>query len=669
MNITGDRMKFLRLLSEKYPTRQQVCTEIINLQAILNLPKGTEHFMSDLHGEYEAFFHILNNSAGVIREKVDMAFEEVLTARERSSLCTLIYYPQEKLRRIREEGRNTEEWYRFVLQKLIDLAKLLSSKYTRSKVRKAMPSEYSYILDELLHAQPDEDNNQLVYHSKIIDTLLRLEEGDDFIIALSSLIKRLAVDHLHIVGDIFDRGERPDAILNMLMDHHSLDIEWGNHDILWMGAACGSQACIAAVVRNCLSYNNISVLEQGYGISLRPLVLFAEKMYDEEDPNKAAKKAISIILFKLEGQIIRRNPEYQMEDRLLLDKVDYENACIELDGKSYPLKEKRFPTVDRDDPYKLSQAEREIMDELEKLFLESEQLQRHVEFLYSHGSMYQVFNGNLLFHGCVPLDEDGALKAIHLEGRIYQGRSYMDYADMAARRAFFNEDPPQRYLDFMWYLWCGSNSPLSGRVVKTFERTFIEDKSTWEEPKNPYYEYQSSEPVCRMLLREFGLYSENSHIINGHTPVHVNQGENPLKAHGRLIVIDGGFCKAYQKTTGIAGYTLIFNSHGMRLKSHQPFSGMEAALEENMDIDSESQQVVTFPKRVMVADTDTGERLKEQIADLEDLLTAYRVVWFAANAELYAYFKITKEAPKPFVRFRLLFVFINGRKNPRIQIV
>lgn len=633
MNITGDRMKFLRLLSEKYPTRQQVCTEIINLQAILNLPKGTEHFMSDLHGEYEAFFHILNNSAGVIREKVDMAFEEVLTARERSSLCTLIYYPQEKLRRIREEGRNTEEWYRFVLQKLIDLAKLLSSKYTRSKVRKAMPSEYSYILDELLHAQPDEDNNQLVYHSKIIDTLLRLEEGDDFIIALSSLIKRLAVDHLHIVGDIFDRGERPDAILNMLMDHHSLDIEWGNHDILWMGAACGSQACIAAVVRNCLSYNNISVLEQGYGISLRPLVLFAEKMYDEEDPNKAAKKAISIILFKLEGQIIRRNPEYQMEDRLLLDKVDYENASIELGGKTYPLKEKRFPTVDRDDLYKLSQAEREIMDELEKLFLESEQLQRHVEFLYSHGSMYQVFNGNLLFHGCVPLDEDGALKAIHLEGRIYQGRSYMDYADMAARRAFFNEDPPQRYLDFMWYLWCGSNSPLSGRVVKTFERTFIEDKSTWEEPKNPYYEYQSSEPVCRMLLREFGLYSENSHIINGHTPVHVNQGENPLKAHGRLIVIDGGFCKAYQKTTGIAGYTLIFNSHGMRLKSHQPFSGMEAALEENMDIDSESQQVVTFPKRVMVADTDTGERLKEQIADLEDLLTAYREGWIAAKAE------------------------------------
>lgn len=624
MNITGDRIKFLRLLSKKYPTRQQVCTEIINLQAILNLPKGTEHFMSDLHGEYEAFSHILNNSAGVIREKVDMIFEQVLTPRERSSLCTLIYYPEEKLEKFREEGKNTEEWYRFTLHRLIDLAKMLSSKYTRSKVRKAMPPEYSYILDELLHAQPDEDNNQLVYHSKIIDTLLKLDDGDDFIIALSSLIKRLAVDHLHIVGDIFDRGERPDAILNMLMGHHSLDIEWGNHDILWMGAACGSQACIASVVRNCLSYNNISVLEQGYGISLRPLVLFAEKMYDEEDPNKAAKKAISIILFKLEGQIIRRNPNYRMEGRLLLDKVDLDNATIELDGKVYELKEKKFPTINRNDPYALDSAEREIMDELQKLFLESEQLQRHVNFLYTHGAMYKKFNGNLLFHGCVPLDEDGNLKALCFDGRIYQGKSYMDYADGMARRAFYAKQDKQDALDFMWYLWCGSNSPLSGRVVKTFERTFIEDKSTWVEPQNPYYHFQSSETVCRMLLREFGLYSENSHIINGHTPIHVKQGETPMKANGRLIVIDGGFCKAYQKTTGIAGYTLIFNSHGMRLKSHQPFLGMDAALEENLDIDSDSQQVATFEKRMMVADTDTGAELKEQIADLEDLLTAYR---------------------------------------------
>lgn len=632
MNITDDRIKFLRLLSEKYRSRQQVCTEIINLQAILNLPKGTEHFMSDLHGEYEAFSHILNNSAGVIREKVDMLFEGTLTPRERSSLCTLIYYPEEKLEKINEEGRNTEEWYRFVLQNLIDLAKMLSSKYTRSKVRKAMPSEYSYILDELLHAQADEDNNQFVYHQKIIDTLLKLGEGDDFIIALSSLIKRLAVDHLHIVGDIFDRGERPDAILNMLMQHHSLDIEWGNHDILWMGAACGSQACIAAVVRNCLSYNNISVLEQGYGISLRPLVLFAEKMYDETDPNKAAKKAISIILFKLEGQIIRRNPDYGMQERLLLDKVNFDDATIEIDGVVHELKEKRFPTINRMDPYALDPAEREIMDELEKLFRESEQLQRHVTFMYNHGSMYRKFNGNLLFHGCVPLDEDGNLKALHFGGRIYQGKSYMDYADSIARRAYFSDDRTQKELDFMWYLWCGSNSPLSGRVVKTFERTFLSDESTWKEPKNPYYRYQDSEPVCRMLLREFGLYSENSHIINGHTPIHVMEGENPLKANGRLIVIDGGFCKAYQKTTGIAGYTLIFNSHGMRLKSHQPFSGMEAALSENLDIDSQSQQVATLDKRLMVADTDTGEMLKEQIADLEDLLTAYREGLIAAKA-------------------------------------
>ena len=623
MNITGDRMKFLRLLSEKYPTRQQVCTEIINLQAILNLPKGTEHFMSDLHGEYEAFFHILNNSAGVIREKVDMAFEEVLTARERSSLCTLIYYPQEKLRRIREEGRNTEEWYRFVLQKLIDLAKLLSSKYTRSKVRKAMPSEYSYILDELLHAQPDEDNNQMVYHSKIIDTLLRLEEGDDFIIALSSLIKRLAVDHLHIVGDIFDRGERPDAILNMLMDHHSLDIEWGNHDILWMGAACGSQACIAAVVRNCLSYNNISVLEQGYGISLRPLVLFAEKMYDEEDPNKAAKKAISIILFKLEGQIIRRNPEYQMEDRLLLDKVDYENACIELDGKSYPLKEKRFPTVDRDDPYKLSQAEREIMDELEKLFLESEQLQRHVEFLYSHGSMYQVFNGNLLFHGCVPLDESGNFDGVVFGKRCYRGREYLDYAEHVARRAW-SKEAKEKDRDFMWYLWCGRKSPLSGRNTKTFERTYVLDESTWYEESNPYYKFYHEEKVCNMILHEFGLYSESSHIINGHTPVRTSKGEHPVRANGKLLVIDGGFCKSYHKTTGIAGYTLIFNSHGIRIKSHQPFQSVYAALTENKDIESKSELVETESERLMVRNTDNGKKIKEDIEGLKMLLRAYR---------------------------------------------
>lgn len=624
MNMMGDRMKFLRLLSKEYPTRQQVCTEIINLQAILNLPKGTEHFMSDLHGEYEAFKHILNNSAGVIREKVDMLFSETLTPMERSSLCTLIYYPKEKLKEIHEQGRNTREWYRFVLQSLIDLAKLLSSKYTRSKVRKAMPAEYSYILDELLHAQRDEDDNQLLYHTKIIDTLIKLDDGDDFIAALSSLIKRLAVDHLHIVGDIFDRGERPDAILNMLMTHHSLDIEWGNHDILWMGAACGSSACIAAVVRNCLSYNNMSVLEQGYGISLRPLVLFAEKVYPDQDVTKAAKLAASIILFKLEGQIIRRNPDFKMEQRLLMDKINFENATIELEGKTYSLREKRFPTVDRNDPYKLSSEERQIMDELEKQFRESQQLRRHITFLYNKGGMYRKFNGNLLFHGCVPLDEDGNLKAVQIGGRTYQGRSYMDYADAIARRAYFSEEPRQEYLDFMWYLWCGSNSPLSGRVVKTFERTFIEDKSTWAEPQNPYYRYQSSEPVCRMLLREFGLFSENSHIINGHTPIHVREGETPLKANGRLIVIDGGFCKAYQKTTGIAGYTLIFNSHGMRLKSHQPFFGMDAALKENMDIDSDSQQIVTFQKRVMVADTDTGEELKGQIADLEDLLTAYR---------------------------------------------
>ena len=629
-----EQNKYLEYLAELYPTIEKASTEIINLQSIINLPKGTEHFLTDIHGEYEQFNHVLKNGSGSVKRKIDEEFGNTLSSRDKRSLATLIYYPMEKLELVMQEEdnqENLEDWFKITLHRLVQMTKRVASKYTRSKVRKALPKDFSYVIEELI-TEKEEVQDKEAYYNEIIHTIIRIGRAPEFIAALCNLIQRLVIDHLHIVGDIFDRGERPDAILNMLMQHHSLDIEWGNHDILWMGAACGSQACIAAVVRNCLSYNNISVLEQGYGISLRPLVLFAEKMYDETDPNKAAKKAISIILFKLEGQIIRRNPDYGMQERLLLDKVNFDDATIEIDGVVHELKEKRFPTINRMDPYALDPAEREIMDELEKLFRESEQLQRHVTFLYNHGSMYRKFNGNLLFHGCVPLDEDGNLKALHFGGRIYQGKSYMDYADSIARRAYFSDDRTQKELDFMWYLWCGSNSPLSGRVVKTFERTFLSDESTWKEPKNPYYRYQDSEPVCRMLLREFGLYSENSHIINGHTPIHVMEGENPLKANGRLIVIDGGFCKAYQKTTGIAGYTLIFNSHGMRLKSHQPFSGMEAALSENLDIDSQSQQVATLDKRLMVADTDTGEMLKEQIADLEDLLTAYREGLIAAKA-------------------------------------
>lgn len=617
-----DKKRYLTLLAEKYPSVQRVWTEIINLQAILNLPKGTEHFMSDLHGEYEAFTHILNNCSGVVREKVHLLFENELSVSERSELCTLIYYPEQKLSRLHRVGVLSTDWYQVTLQRLITLAKLLSSKYTRSKVRKALPKAYSYIIDELLHAQPDEDNNQLRYHQKIIDTLIHIGSGDSFICALAGLIKRLAVDQLHIVGDVFDRGPRPDSILDLLMQYHHVDVEWGNHDILWMGAAAGSEACIATVVRNSLSYGNMQVLENGYGISLRPLALFAEHLYPG-DIDAAAKKAISVILFKLEGQIIFRHPEYGMQDQLLLDKMDLSSGTVRVGEEKFPLNDTFFPTVDFQAPYRLTPEEAGIVEGLKEAFTENERLHRHISFLYEKGSMYRCCNGNLLFHGCIPLDGKGNFDGIVLDGRTYWGRAYMDYADQIARKAFFQPDENDA-LDFMWYLWCGEKSPLSGRQVKTFARMFIDNPQAWEEPRNPYYQFCGTEVVCGMILREFGLFSEHSHIINGHTPVQVIKGESPLKAQGRLIVIDGGFCKAYQKATGIAGYTLIYNSHGMRLMSHQPFASIEKALEENEDIKSSSEIFETEQKRIMVGDTDTGSRIHIQISELEELLQAYQ---------------------------------------------
>ena len=511
--------KYLELLAEKYPTEQAVCREIINLKAILSLPKGTEHFMSDLHGEYEAFCHILNNCSGVIREKVDLLFEDTLSDLDREEICTLIYYPVEKLAMIKKEGKNNEEWYRVILGELIDIARLFSSKYTRSKVRKAMPKEYAYILDELIHVQKDEDDNQLIYHRNILDTLLELQNADEFIEVLAGLIKRLAVDHLHIVGDIFDRGPCADRIMDLLTTYHSIDIEWGNHDILWMGAAAGSRACIATVIRNNLKYDNMKIMENSYGISLRNLTLFAEKIYPQIDPMEAALKAISVLLFKLEGQVILRNPDYKMEDKLLLHKVD---------------------------------------------------VKRQV-----------------------------------------------------ARRAW-SKEAKEKDRDFMWYLWCGRKSPLSGRNTKTFERTYVLDESTWYEESNPYYKFYEEEKVCNMILHEFGLYSERAHIINGHTPVRTSKGEHPVRANGKLMVIDGGFCKSYHKTTGIAGYTLIFNSHGIRIKSHQPFLSVYAALTENKDIESKSELVETEKERLMVRDTDSGKKIKEDIEALKMLLRAYR---------------------------------------------
>ena len=620
--------RYLELLAEKYPTEQAVSREIINLTAILSLPKGTEHFMSDLHGEYEAFCHILNNCSGVIREKVDLLFGETLSDFDREEICTLIYYPVEKLELVRKEGKNNEEWYRATLGKLIDIARLLSSKYTRSKVRKAMPKEYAYILDELIHVQKDEDDNQVVYHRNILDTLLELDNADEFIEVLAGLIKRLAVDHLHIVGDIFDRGACADRIMDLLMQYHSLDIEWGNHDILWMGAAAGSKACIATVVRNNLKYNNTKILENSYGISLRNLALFAEKIYPNEEPMKAALKAISVMLFKLEGQVILRNPDYNMTDKLLLHKVNVEKQTVEIDGTEYAIKEEAFSTVnfdsgDMEDIYQLSEEEEQVMEGLRMAFVNSIRLRQHIDFLYQRGSMYRIFNGNLLYHGCVPLDESGNLEGVAFGKKRYHGREYLDYAERIARRAW-SKDARQKDRDFMWYLWCGRKSPLSGRNIKTFERTYVLDENTWFEQSNPYYKFYHEEKICNMILHEFGLYSERSHIINGHTPVRTSKGEHPVRAEGKLLVIDGGFCKSYHKTTGIAGYTLIFNSHGIRIKSHQPFQSVYAALTENKDIESKSELVETEKERLMVRDTDSGKKIKEDIDGLKMLLQAYR---------------------------------------------
>lgn len=620
--MNGDQ-KYFELLSEKYPSVRSLTREIINLTAILNLPKGTEHFMSDIHGEYEAFCHILNNCSGVIREKVEALYSGTLTHDQIKELCTLIYYPAEKLSLIKRGGGTDTEWYRTTLEQMIEIARVLSSKYTRSKVRKAMPPDYAYIIDELLHAQRDEDDNQVRYHNNILDTIININ-GDDFIISLAGLIKRLAVDRLHIVGDIFDRGKSAEKIIDLLSDHHSLDIEWGNHDILWMGAACGSEACITNVVRNSIKYNTLNTLESGYGISLRSLILFASKTYPGQSPMKAALKAISVIQFKLEGQIIKRNPDYKMENRLLLHTIDSEKGTVVSEGKEYKLGDTFFPTLEKDDPYKLTGEEAEVVNDLRDSFVNSHRLKKHTEFLYNNGGMYKIFNGNLLYHGCVPLDGDGKLMEIELFGEKHSGKEYFDMADQIARLAFFEGGRQQIGLDFMWYLWCSPDSPLCGRNIKTFERAFIPDKSAWKEEKNPYYEYYYQKETCEMILREFGLNADSAHIINGHTPVRTVKGELPIRADGKLLVIDGGFCKEYHSTTGIAGYTLIYNSHGLRLKAHHPFRSVDEALGENRDIHSDSEIVETGTHRMMVFDTDSGENISKKIDDLKKLLSMYR---------------------------------------------
>ena len=617
-------MKYLTLLSEKFPNQQAVFTEIINLQAILNLPKGTEHFMSDLHGEYEAFLHILNNCSGVVREHVDEDFGDSLSEREKGELCTLIYYPREKIALARAAHQDSPTWYKTILDQLITVARRLSSRYTRSKVRKAIPHDFAYIIDELLHTHPDENNYRVRYHERIIGSILETDSTEDFIYSLAELIKVLAVDHIHLVGDVFDRGGGAAKIMDRLLrcEHQRTDIQWGNHDILWMGAAAGEPACIVTVLRNNLRYGNFEILENDYGISLRELVSFAERTYRAGERITPLIKAINVMLFKLEGQIILRHPEFDMHDRLLLDKIDLTDATVEIDGTRWPLTTSDFPTLNPDSPYELTPEEGRIIDKLVQEFTGSDHLRSHIDFLYRHGSMYLVRNSNLLFHGCVPMSADGTFTNVNCLGTWRAGRDYMDFCDSIARRAWRTRE--QEALDWMWYLWVGHKSPASGRLVKTFERSYIADESTWAEPMDPYFELTREVPACDAIMREFGIVPGSGHIINGHTPVKTIKGESPIRADGRLLVIDGGFCQAYHPKTGIAGYTLIASSRGMRLKAHEAFKSVEEAIMRNADIQSETTRFDVPTRRLMVSDTDTGEEIRAQINDLRQLLEAYR---------------------------------------------
>ena len=647
--FSQEELRYLKLLAQQYPTVQAASSEIINLQAILNLPKGTEHFISDVHGEYEAFIHILNSCSGVIREKIDDLFASTISKTERDELATLIYYPEEKLELLRQQVPDMNEWYRITLHRLIEVCRFVTSKYTRSKVRKALPKDYAYIIDELIHTNYAEADKR-DYYENIISTIIDLEQADGFIEAVSGVIKRMAVDHMHIVGDIFDRGPRADIIMDSLLDYHSVDIQWGNHDILWMGAASGSRTLVATVLANSIHYNNLEVIETGYGISLRPLSVFANEVYKDCDVHRFAvkltgpdadqysekdkllsarmHKAITIILFKLEGQKLLRHPEYGMSDRLLLDKIDYENKCITIGDTTYPLEDVDFPTVDRADPYALTPEEDAVINQLTASFLRSEKLQKHIRFLYSKGSLYKVFNGNLLFHGCIPMTADGQLLSFSIGGKERKGREFLDYADTAARQAYYHKlGTPERQLgmDFLWFLWAGRNSPIFGRDrMTTFERRLIKDESAWTEPKNPYYTHYQDPAMCDFLLKEFGLEGPHCHIINGHIPVKSKKGESPLKGGGKLIVIDGGFCKAYQGTTGIAGYTLIYNSWVLRIVSHEPFCGQKTAIEDNEDIVNNSQVFERMDARIKIAQTDIGRKLQAQADALRDLLAAYK---------------------------------------------
>ena len=636
--------RYLERLSDLYPTIAAASTEIINLQAILNLPKGTEHFLTDIHGEYEAFSHVLKNGSGSVRRKIDDVFGNTLSKKDKQSLATLIYYPRAKMELVKQTENNLEDWYKINLFRLIEVSKRAASKYTRSKVRKALPKDFAYVIEELI-TEKVEISDKESYYNSIIMTIIRIGRAEEFIVAISELIQRLVVDHLHILGDIYDRGPGPHIIMEKLMTYHSVDIQWGNHDVVWMGAAAGQRGCIANVIRICARYGNLDILEDGYGINLLPLASFALRTYQDDPctcfalkgPEKANKaemeldlrmhKAISVIQFKVEGQIIAKHREFHLEGRALLDKIDYDAGTVTLEGETYPLLDTNFPTIDPRDPYALSPEEEDIMERLERAFLGCEKLQRHMRFLLAKGGLYKVYNNNLLYHGCMPLNEDGSLKEVELFGRKYKGKALYDELDSYIRKGFFALDEKEREKsrDIMWYIWLHPDSPLFGKnKMATFERYFLEDKKTHVERKNPYYALLENEEVVDGILKEFGLDPTTAHIINGHVPVKRKDGENPIKCNGKVMVIDGGFSKAYQKETGIAGYTLIYNSYGLLLVAHEPFESTEAAIERESDIHSETMVVKRVVKRRLVGDTDIGKELKEQVRDLETLLCAYR---------------------------------------------
>lgn len=639
------QLQYLKSLAKQYPTIAAASTEIINLQSILNLPKGTEHFLTDIHGECEQFNHVLKNGSGAVRGKIDEEFGNTLSQRDKKSLATLIYYPQEKLEIVMAEEDNLEDWYKITLHRLVQITKRVSSKYTRSKVRKALPKDFAYIIEELITEKAELEDKE-AYYNEIIHTIIKIGRAPEFIIALGNLIQRLVVDHLHIVGDIYDRGAGPHIIMDTLSQYHSVDIQWGNHDIVWMGAASGHLACIANIIRMSARYGNLDTLEEGYGINLIPLATFALDTYADTDCGQFAikyntdyntkdlsldmkmHKAIAMIQFKLEGQLIMRRPEFGMQDRLLLDKIDYEKKTIQIDGKTYDMKDTDFPTVNPENPYELTPEEEQVMDRLKHAFTRCEKLQRHVRFLFSKGGLYKVHNSNLLYHGCVPMDEEGNFSKVTVFGKKYSGKALYDILDNYARKGYYSTQDiheKSKGQDIIWYIWSGPNSPVFGKdKMTTFERYFIADKETHVEIKNSYYRLMDNEEVINRILEEFGLDTNLSHIINGHVPVELKKGETPIKCNGKLLIIDGGFSKAYQGKTGIAGYTLIANSHGMRLVAHEPFESMEAAIQKESDIFSDSIMIETALVRKRVADTDIGKELKASIGDLEELLKAYQ---------------------------------------------